>query len=70
MSGGTQWAAGNIGLKLGNENGAEEDRLESGGLEDANDRQGGETAARQAVCLHNEIENMVPALTNQYKIKI
>lgn len=30
----------------------------------------GREAVRQVVCLHNEIENMVPALTNQYKIKI
>lgn len=27
-------------------------------------------AVRQAVGLCNEIENMVPALTNQYRIKI
>lgn len=48
------------------------ERTDWGGVgpEDANDGQEGETAERQAACLHNEIENMVPALTNQYKIKI
>lgn len=44
LSGGTQWAAGNTGLKLRDENGAGEDKLGSGQPEDANDRQGGETA--------------------------
>lgn len=66
LSEGTQWAAGNIGLKLRNENGG--NRLGSDQPEDVSDRQRAEeTAWRQAVRLYTERENMVPALTTNTK---